>query len=252
MYVCDPCACAAVCASAQGGNAADPHSSTSAQPAVAAHSGATAPRAAERTGSLAVSGVAKGAGQHRIMALRLAAPTNSRLRTPARGGSVRCAMTSAIERGPFRHERGPSASPARTCVAWTGRHAHQAGAGLSGVHAWVSSALLGHAFPPCLAVSPAEPRPRAAGHHRGLQNLQGADRDRALLAQSELHRCVAAQARCKLSSALTRATLPWACPVGANGAGKTNFFHGACHNPVLRARVSPHSSAGRRRRQPDT
>jgi len=113
----------------------------------------------------------------------------------------------------------------RRCAA-LGRDAHQAGACV------LRLASPPSAFPrslPSLRALPLTPAaaPPRAGDSGGLQELQGADCDRAVQPEAELHRCERAQpvltSRQLRAEVLTRT----AAAVGANGAGKTNFFHGA-------------------------
>ena len=72
----------------------------------------------------------------------------------------------------------------------------------------------------------AAPR-RRAGDSGGLQELQGANRDRGVQPQAQLHRCAPRRLPVLTSRLCAEVLTRAAAAVGANGAGKTNFFHGA-------------------------
>jgi transcriptional regulator with AAA-type ATPase domain len=71
----------------------------------------------------------------------------------------------------------------------------------------------------------------ATDYHRGVQELQGPDHHRAIQQQNQLHRYVEHLTRAHASS-----TDDGVLAVGANGSGKSNFFHGALETVAPRCR----------------
>lgn len=70
--------------------------------------------------------------------------------------------------------------------------------------------------------------PLLLGYHRGVQELQGPDYSRTIQPQNQLHRYARASQMLSLPLGIVSADTHdvFAVAVGANGSGKSNFFHG--------------------------
>jgi hypothetical protein len=199
---------------------------------------------------MAASAVEPGADPNGATQQRIIAP-QACVRDSKRGGALRDDVSSKRSEAPPPRARPARQSSARACRSdGTPCTSSRCGAERRR-ELGCTRFTLGTPSRPAHGWSPAEPRTRAAGHHRGLQNLQGADCDRALLAQSELHRC-ASTGPVQSESALTLAPPGLGVPSRRQRSGQDQLLPRCVSPPRPVGPCIAHSSAARRRRQADT